>query len=474
MVRHARIRSVHLSLLTLALLSAALVPTGSAHAGVYEYVTGKKLIGKDADATPVADPEAAPDADAWLKRPDAKTKYFDHRFEPFVLGRVLFVNTFNRDYCFNSTTNATENALSVGTAAAPAGCPAGFTPNNTSNLQPGIFGNRQGFVVQNAEFGAYGRFNGPGLSWRMSFELNPLSKDGNPLPQDNLRDMFIQWDKYKFFSVKAGNQRSLFSQANNWSTANQRLIYKPVMDTLVLAQRQTGVVVAGGDPWQAITLSGGVFSGTRTVAQPMTDLNQMVFVGRGDFRVDNLVTAIIGSDSWKGVSEFEMNIAGNVSINPSNFDQVAFEKNNPALRAALQDRLVGGDARIKTRWISIEGEYILRDYELAGNADPNLISTAYRGYAWHVDITGHIIPGVLDATVRVEEQDGNIDLANGDTPGSNNGDQLRDQAKRWYTGGLRLNVTDQLRLDLNYIHRVQLEGIPWDNHAVIGMIQVNI
>jgi len=359
--------------------------------------------------------------------------FTDDRLQPILLFRTLFVYT-------------QEDTRTV---AGPGGQPLVL---DTTKMDASQFGHRDGFVLDSVEVGLKGRFEETGIYYQGKFELVPREADGNR-SSDYLKDAYAGWNKFKWLDVAAGRMKIPFSQATLKSTADQELVYAPTLTTLT-PKRQLGVRVSGGDPGRIVRLSGGVFDSVALATEQLNSTDQLLYVARLDLRVDNALRALN-----LHFLDFEWNLAADVAWVKQNYDP------------PTEHRWVGFDSRLHLWRFTLEGELVLKDF-YAGDLLPDGTMKADRGWGWHVDLTGHAWPKVLDVTARLEEMDGDTVVRGAGATLSI--DELAKQKKHWFTVGVIWYVTERARLDFNYVQRRELEGYSFDNDVFLGMFQYSM
>ncbi|MCG3172720.1 MAG: hypothetical protein GMKNLPBB_00875 [Myxococcota bacterium] len=407
-----------------------LLAAAPASAGLYEEV----FEGASGTAAGVVAPENEEDC-APLYMPAAKAKLFDHRLEPIALIRPIFVGTFED---VAQTTDAKTGAA---------------REVKSSAMDPNFSGHRQGFVLENAEVGLGGRFNDSGVYYKVMFELAPRGRDGNPRPGDFPRDIYLGWNKYTFVQGQIGYMRVPVSQVNMKPTAQRPLVYSPVLE-VNLPLRVLGAKLSGGDPWQIVKVTGGVFNSDPSAVQQMRRFDQLLLTGRFDLRVDNILRV-----AKAHFMDFEMNLGASMAYVGERFDP------------PTEHRWFGLDARLHLWRFTLEGEMLSMDFfkpALAGNLD------ASRAEGWHADLIIHAWPRVIDVIFRIEQYDGDTELENGLGNPPNTQDTLPAN-KRWYTGGVNLYLTNRTKFALNYMHREELEGFNFPmNDVVMGLFQFDL
>ena len=421
---------MNVSILRVALMVTVVVTMAfpaAAQAGLYEKLTGESAL----LWAPLPDSEKGKTLDQALLTPAKKDKYLDHRYEPVVMVRTIFATTMEDRYT-RILDDGKELVL------------------DSTKMDPSLFGHREGFILENVELGAKGRFNDSGFYYGVKFELVPREKDGNR-SSDYLKDAYVGWNKYSVFDVRIGRMKIPFSQVNMKSTGKMPLIYKPTINTLS-PKRQLGGMVTFADPWQVAKLSGGVYNSVKQVTEQLSSTDQLLYVGRLELSLANLLGALDAS-----VGDLEVRIGGNVAYTKMNFDP------------ETEHQYMGFDAHLHYWIFTLEGEYLIKNFY----RDPiDGVSAADHGTGWHVDVTIHAWPGVIDITGRIEETDPD-ELVHG-ANSTLSISELAKQKKRWISAGVTLHFTDYARLDINYVNRQELEGYSFDNDVVLGMLQLDL
>lgn len=358
--------------------------------------------------------EDLPQAVTLLTEPTA-AKFVDARIEPTVLLRTSIVASSHGPVTVNGA------------------------QQDSNAIDPSQFGYRQGFVLENAQFGLRGRFAESGLHYAVQMELVPRDKAGNRTA-DYVRDAYVGWNRFNFLDIKLGYQKVPFSQANLKSTAEMLLPYAPTFDTFT-PLRQLGMTAAMQDPGQRVKLTLGAFDSTKQASEQMQDPKQVMMVGRAEVNVDKLVG--LGSD-WR------WRIAASGAYTKQYFDDG-------------QQRLwFGVDTRARFRFLELEAELVQLQFALAKLADGS--QPVHTGMGWHVDLTGWVLADKLSVTGRFEQMDGDTDPKAIDGS-SLLADTIVRQKKQWITVGVGYSLMPGARCVAAYMHRTELEGLTLDNDS---------
>lgn len=428
--------SLLLSLLALFLL---LIP-GQAAAGLYEEITHENGVGWRVNLMPDPEEMGKPVEKALIRKP-RKAKLIDERYDPSIMIRTLFVTTL-------------EDRLHLLKDGEPQVDEDGNPKWVHSSAQdPSLFGHREGFVLENVEIGLGGRFNNAGFYYKAKFELVPKEKDGNR-SNDYLKDAYVGWDYYSVFDLRVGRMKIPFSQANLTSTGDRDLVYAPIFDVLI-PKRQVGVQMAFSDPWQVFTLTGGVFNSVKLAIEQMKDLDQMLYVGRMELDIPNLLRAVNVSSL-----NLELRLGGSAAWVKKNFDP------------STEHRWVGADLHLHLYIFTVQAEVMFLDFYYSRiDKDGNPFLEAQRGWGWNTDFVVHAWPGVVDAVFRVEMMDGDKNDSWFDPTFPI--DALARSKKLWYTVGLTFHPWKYARLSFNYIIREDKEDYNFRNDVFIGMMQLD-
>ncbi len=353
--------------------------------------------------------------DTTLLTAPAKARLVDARMEPSILVRSSIIASDHGPVTVNGVAH------------------------DSSEIDPSQYGYRQGFVLENAQFGLRGRFNESGLFYALQMELVPRDKAGNRTA-DYVRDAYVGWNRYNFLEARLGYQKVPMSQANLKATQDMLLPYAPTFDTFT-PLRQLGLTLAAQDPGQHAKLTLGVFDSTKQASEQMQDIKQLMVVGRAEVNVDKF----FGTDSG-----FTWRVAGNGGYTQKYFDD------------GQQRMWLGADTRAKFRFLELEAELMQVQFKLAPLVDGS--QQVHTGLGWHVDLTGWLWADKLSLTGRVEQMDGDTDPAAIDG-GSLLADSIVRQKKQWMTVGVGYTVAPQARCVVAYIHRTELEGLSFINDS---------
>jgi len=366
---------------------------------------------------------------------DREKKYVHAAFDPTAMVRVIFVTT-HEDTIQVEQDDGSSLDLS------------------SSSMDPSYFGHREGFVLENVEFGGGGRFNHPGIYYKVKFELVPREKDGNS-SNDYLKDAYFGFDKFTVFDVRAGRQRVPFSAANMHSTGKQPLVYKPTLDVL-FPKRQVGVAGFFSDPYHVIVVRAGVFNSAKQAVEQLQTMDQLLFAARAEFALQNLLSATGNNPLDTAIQPFRFQIGGGIANVKENFDP------------QTKHRWIGVDLALDLWLFSVRGELMFKDFYRSALPDGSQASD--RGWGWYTDLTIHAWPGFLDVTGRIEQMDGD-DVERGYST-TLSIDELSKQKKLWVTGGISFHPVEHARVDVNYVHRKELEGFSFKNDVFMVHFQL--
>ncbi len=412
--------------LALAACLAALIGAPRAQAGDGEAGDGEAGVARP---DPIA---ALPD---FLITADRDKEYVHAAFDPTAMVRVIFVKT-HEDTIQVEQDDGSSLDLS------------------SADMDPSYFGHRAGFVLENVEFGGGGRFNHPGVYYKVKFELVPREKDGNR-SNDYLKDAYFGFDKFTFLDVRAGRQRVPFSAANMHSTGAQPLIYKPTLDVL-FPKRQIGVAGFFGDPYHVIVVRAGLFNSAKQAIEQLGSMDQLLFAARAEFALHNLIKATGKTPLDTAIQPFRFQIGGGIANVKENFDP------------PTKHRWIGVDLILDLWLFSLRSELMFKDFYRSPLPDGS--QQADRGWGWYTDLTIHAWPGFLDVTGRIEQMDGD-DVERGYST-TLSIDELSKQKKLWVTGGVSFHPAKHARVDLNYVHRKELEGFSFKNDVFMVHLQL--
>lgn len=416
------------------LIAACLLAPSAAQAGIYE--TFAPFSGVRANPWVLYrfqyfDPDVPTTGEESPPRPlsGLKVSLADGLFQPVVLVRTLAAYTHVDRV---NLTTADGKTLTV----------------SSDKMDPSLFGHRAGFILDSVEFGFKGRHQSSGVYYQVKAELIPREKDGNR-SSDYLKDAFLGWNLFPWMDLRVGRMKVPISQANLKSTEKGLLIHQPVLDTLT-TKRQIGAQITVGDPWQVVGLTGGVFNSTGLAVEQIRRADQLQVAARAEFRLHRLLRAVNVQ-----ALDFEATLGGSYSWVKENFDP------------PTEHRWLGADIHLHAWLFTVEGEFVRKDFYSAPPGTPG--RKADHGYGWHVDLQIQAWPGLLDLACRIESMDGDSAIRGAGTTQSI--DELAKQKKSWVTAGASVKVTNEARVDVNYLHRIENEGLSFDNDMVVVLFQ---
>jgi hypothetical protein len=410
------------------LLILILLPT-YASGGLYEELQKEELYW----IPPLKPPKSAPDTlYERILTPDPEatlTKIYDSRFEPYMLVRTSFSYTHTDEYDVKLEDGRTLHL-------------------NSENMDTSQFGHKFGPALENVEMGMSGRYQSSGIHYHIKFELVPREKDGNR-SNDYLKDAYVGWDRFTVFKITAGRMKVPFSQVNMKSTASYDLVYAPVIDILS-PKRQVGYKLTLQDPWQIISFTCGVFTSISFAQELVKNEDQLLYTYRAELNLHNImqILNILYKDLY-------FRIGLNIATTKFSYD--------------TQSEVIysGADFKLHLLLLSIEGEYVSKNFYLPPLPDGTVKSD--RGWGWHLDFITHIWPNIIDLIFRIEEFDGDSVIRG--LSSNLSIDEMSRQKKRWKTIGLTSHLSNQLKIQFNYIMRDELEGYKFDNDVFIALVQ---
>lgn len=420
------IQSIFTGLLLLFILS-----TSDAKAGLYEELQKEEIYWIPPLKPPKPEPDnlyeriLTPDPEATL------TKLYDARFEPYMLIRTSFSYTEEEEY---------EVELEDGRKL----------KLNSANMDTSQFGHKFGPALESVEMGMRGRYQNSGFHYHIKMELVPREKDGNR-SSDYLKDAYVGWDKYTVFSVDAGRMKVPFSQANMKSTDKNNLIYAPVLDILS-SKRQVGYKFALQDPWRMLKFTYGIFTSISFASELIKQSEELLYTYRLDLQGYNIL---------KTFNLLYRDLSFNIGLNAAKTDK-SYDTQSEVL-------YLGADFNLHLFLFTLEGEYLIKNFYQPPLPDGT--AKADKGWGWHIDLITHIWPNIIDFIVRIEEIDGD-EVIRGQSSDLSIGEMSK-QKKHWTTFGITAHLSNQVKLQLNYIQRGELEGYRFNNNVFIGLIQFN-
>ena len=289
-----------------------------------------------------------------------------------------------------------------------------------------------------------GRFNDLGLYYAFKFELVPREKDGNR-SDDYLKDAFLGWDAFNVFDIRLGRMKVPLSRANMKSTKDRFFPYAPALNALV-PKRQLGLSVALSDPYSIVTLRGGVFNSVRKAMEQMKDLKQLLYVGRLEFNLHQLID-VTAPDVDLATLNLSLQVAGSAGWIEESYDP------------RTEHRWLGVDAALTLWRFTAEFEWAIKEFYQPEvfQAGVGGVEVADRGWGWHVDLIAELWPDTLEVMGRYERSDGD-QLIRGFDPNLSM-DELSRRKKEWITAGLKVRFLSRAACMLTYTYRNELEGL---------------
>ncbi len=362
--------------------------------------------------------------------PALSLSFFDGLLQPILLVRTIYSTTLE-----DETSVETSDGRTI--------------PVRSRSADPSLYGHREGFLLDSAEFGLKGRHRNSGLYWAIKAELIPREKDGNR-SSDYLKDALMGWNLYPWMDIRVGRMKVPISQANMKPTEQGLLVFQPTLDLLV-PKRQLGAQVTVGDPWQVLAVTGGIFNSTGLAVEQIRRSDQIAYTARAEVRLHRLLKALKSNPL-----DMEFTLGGSFAWVKEAFDP------------PTEHRWLGADMRFHLWLFTVEGECMFKDFYTSPPGDSS--RRADRGWGWHLDLQVAVWPGILDLTGRVEAGDGDRAVRGSGT--SLSIDETSKQKRLWVTGGVSLHLAEQVRLDLNWIHRREEEGLSFDNDMFVALLQV--
>jgi hypothetical protein len=363
--------------------------------------------------------------------PPPEKKYLDPRVEPILLFRFLLATT-EKDYAKFYTPEGRSIEL------------------DTTKMDPGFLGYRKSWVADTAELGLRGRFE-DGFYYLGRFNLVPREKDGNR-SSNYLRDAYAGWNRYRFLDIRIGLQKTPFSAANLKPTTEYPLVNAPLLNLLTL-DRQVGGRMTLSDPTDTLLVTGGMFNSVLLVTEQLNNGDQMLYVGRAELRPDRALKA-----AGISVGDVEWTIGANLAQVERNYDP------------PTKHRWTGIDTRLRAWIVTVEAEYVAKDF--FGDTLADGTQRSERGSGWHVTGTVRVLPKLLSASARFEQERGDsLDHGFNATLST---DELAKQRKQWITGGVSVLLGEHARVDFNYVHKQMLQGYRLRHDAAMGMFQYSL
>lgn len=273
-----------------------------------------------------------------------------------------------------------------------------------------------GFIQGQAEFGKApdARFNGIEDRFylrraRLNLQGNFLENfdykleadfSGNSLSESTavraqLTDGFINWNRYEFANVKAGQYKTHFGWEQILSDTKMFTIERSLPNDRLTDGRQIGASVTGGVLEKRLSYAVGMFNGT-SVNSSQNDNDHFMYTAR--------VQGTPVKTQVKG-QPFEWNVGVNVLTSKDNgVTKAGFGFDSTPATAADDNLFVGDrnawgvDTQVKFGLFDLQAEYLRNRYE----PDNDIPANGFETDGWYVLGGYYILPKYLQAVVRFE------------------------------------------------------------------------
>ena len=285
------------------------------------------------------------------------------------------------------------------------------------------------FLIRRARLGVNGSF-AEHFDFKLEgdFGANSLSEKTGYSAQ--ITDAFINWNQFSFANVKIGQFKTPFGYEQLLPDTKLLTVERSLANDRLTDSRQIGLGVAGNFFAKRLAYSAGMFNGSG-VNNSFNDNNNFMYAGR--------ITGV----AYQGkLAKQDTRVA--IGVNGLTVHDTAISKSGFGLDSTpggTIDNLFTGN---RTSWgvdgqfswgpVGLDGEYLRTCFK----PSDNIPSSSFEAAGWYVTATCFIVPSKLQALVRYEELDPNLDLK---------GDLSHE-----YVFGLNYYIKgDSLKLSANYL-----------------------
>jgi phosphate-selective porin OprO and OprP len=266
-----------------------------------------------------------------------------------------------------------------------------------------------------------------------------------------LTDAYVNWNKYEYANVRVGQFKTPFGYEQLAADPRLFSIERTLANDRLTVGRQIGVQ-AGGDFFdKQVSYATGVFNGSG-VNTNGNDNNQMMWAGR--------VSAIAWQGKLAGQDTKWTVGADAFSSKDANLPGQAGEFGFDLVPGGTKDNIFAGrrtagglDTQFHTGPLDLWVEYLRARFE----ATDRIPSRSFDTDGWYIQAAYFVIPKDLQALVKYDRFDPNLNLA--------------DNSTRTWTFGLSYFLKgDDLKLQLNYLVS-DIDGQPSKNTKLILRLQ---
>ena len=262
------------------------------------------------------------------------------------------------------------------------------------------------FLLRRARLGINGSF-AEHFDFKLEADFGANSVSETTGYRAGISDCFINWNQYDFANVKIGQFKTPFGYEQLLPDTKTLSIERSLPNDRLTDSRQIGLGVAGNFLEKRLAYSAGMFNGSG-VNNSFNDNNNFMYAGR------------ISGVPFKGkIAKQDAQVA--LGVNALTTHDTAISKTGFGLDSTpggTIDNLFTGD---RTSWgidaqfawgpVGLDAEYLRTCFQPADH----IPSSDFEADGWYVMASCFIIPSKLQALVRYEAFDPNLDIAGNTT-----------------------------------------------------------
>jgi phosphate-selective porin len=306
------------------------------------------------------------------------------------------------------------------------------------------------FYLRRARLNAQGKFLEE-FDFRLEIELAGTLGNTSGL-RGQLTDAFVNWNRYKHASVKAGQFKTPFGFEQLFADPRLTTIERTLVNDRLTLSRQVGVQVGGELLDQRLTYAFGAFNGNG-VNNSANDDNRFLNVARLGF-VPWRGQLFGGAANWSlgagGYSSHDANVSPGTEFS---FDSTPATPERDNIFAGQRDG-VGLDTQLTAGPFELWVEGLRTTWKPDSERPKNEIESE----GWYVQASAFVIPQKLQVVLKAEEFDPRRDIELDST-------EIGTVGLNWYLKG------HDLKLMANYLH-VRSEREPRNQDKVLALLQV--
>lgn len=324
------------------------------------------------------------------------------------------------------------------------------TQMEVGDTPDGRFSNNDRFLLRRARINIAGTFAEENFGWKLEGDFGNGNLKNNSSYRAFATDAYLEWTRYDFAKVKAGQFKTVFGYEQLFSDSSLLFAERSLPTDRFTASRQLGVAVSGDYYEKRLGYSIGAFNGPAQ-NNGFNDNEKFAYAAR------------VTGTPWKGkIAEMDSNWSlganayfskdSNVSVGNMGFDSVP---------GGSVDDIFKGDRRVWALDTQFHvGRFDLQAEYFRGHYNPvnNLPSDTLNADGYYITLAAFILPKKLQAVAKFESVDSNVRLSG-------------DSSDAWVFG-LNYYIKDHdVKLQLNY-HLGSSEGAEDNQGRLIARAQL--